>query len=179
MSFLLVSLFSIAWISSLLFFSHQLAFFNRRLLLIPLIPVPQVLGEFTSDLPGSKRIEIDLAKQRLYAFTNNQLTYDYLISSGKWNQTPRGTFTIWSKIRSQKMSGGSMALGTYYYLPNVPHIVFFSNLQYPRRLGFSIHGAYWHNNFGRPMSHGCINMKTSDAAQIFAWADFDTSVIIY
>ena len=38
-------------------------------------------------------------------------------------------------------------------------------------MGYSIHGAYWHNNFGHPMSHGCVNMKTEDAEQIYNWAN--------
>ena len=62
------------------------------------------------------------------------------------------------------MSGGSKELGTYYYLPNVPNNMFFYK-------GYAIHGAYWHNNFGHPMSHGCVNEPLANAAQIFEWAE--------
>ena len=61
------------------------------------------------------------------------------------------------------MSGGSKDLGTYYYLPNVPHNMFFHQ-------GYAIHGAYWHNNFGHPMSHGCVNSPLASVAQLFDWA---------
>lgn len=126
-----------------------------------------VLGN-TSD---NKRIEVDLTNQRLYAFEGDQKVYDFLISSGKWGRTPTGTFKIWIKLRYTKMSGGSKKLGTYYYLPNVPYTMFFANEQVPAYRGFGIHGTYWHNNFGHPMSHGCINMKTEEAEKIFYWAN--------
>ena len=69
------------------------------------------------------------------------------------------------------MSGGSVALRTYYYLPNVPYVMFFENDQVAGSRGFSIHGTYWHNNFGHPMSHGCVNMKTSEAKLIYHWTN--------
>ncbi|MCX6727019.1 MAG: L,D-transpeptidase, partial [Candidatus Shapirobacteria bacterium] len=103
----------------------------------------------------------------------------FKISSGTYNRTPTGIFHIWTKIRSQKMSGGSKELGDYYYLPNVPYIMFFYNDNVEKRLGFSIHGTYWHNNFGVPMSHGCVNMKTSEAQIMFNWANLDTPIVIY
>ena len=66
------------------------------------------------------------------------------------------------------MSGGSG--DDYYDLPNVPYVMFFSNDEVPASLGFSLHGTYWHNNFGHPMSHGCVNMKTTDVAKLYEWA---------
>ena len=77
------------------------------------------------------------------------------------------------------MSGGSKELGTYYYLPNVPYIMFFYNDKVSKSTGYSLHGTYWHNNFGVPMSHGCINMRTGDVAQIYNWATVGTTVTIY
>lgn len=118
-----------------------------------------------------KRIEVDLTNQKLYAYENNQKVYEFLISSGKWGRTPTGTFKIWTKIRYSLMAGGSKELGTYYYLPNVPYVMFFYNDEVSRATGFSIHGTYWHDNFGHPMSHGCINMRTSEVAFIYYWAN--------
>ncbi|KKP46220.1 MAG: hypothetical protein UR39_C0014G0011 [Candidatus Woesebacteria bacterium GW2011_GWA1_33_30] len=69
------------------------------------------------------------------------------------------------------MEGGKKELNTYYYLPNVPYVMFFANDQIPAYRGFSFHGTYWHNNFGQPMSHGCINMKTEEAGLLYNWAD--------
>jgi hypothetical protein len=125
-----------------------------------------VLG--VTDKP--KRIEVDLSTQRLYAFEGDEKVYDFLISSGKWGRTPTGTFKIWGKFRYTKMSGGSKQLNTYYYLPNVPFVMFFSNNEIAASRGFSLHGTYWHENFGHPMSHGCINMRTEEAEQIFNWS---------
>ncbi len=121
------------------------------------------------DTSAEKHIEVDLSKQRLYAFEGDRKVFDFLISSGKWGRTPTGTFTIWSKFRYTKMSGGNPALHTYYYLPNVPYVMFFQNREVAGSRGFSLHGTYWHNNFGHPMSHGCVNMKTEEAEQLFYW----------
>ena len=117
-----------------------------------------------------RRIEVDLTTQRLYAFEGDSLIYDFVISSGKWGKTPTGTFRIWSKFKYTKMSGGSKELRTYYYLPNVPFTMFFSNDEIAASRGFGIHGTYWHDNFGTPMSHGCINMRTEEAEMLFNWA---------
>jgi lipoprotein-anchoring transpeptidase ErfK/SrfK len=119
---------------------------------------------------AAKRIEVDLSAQRLYAFEGDRKVFDFLISSGKYGRTPTGTFRIWSKFRYTKMSGGSKELGTYYYLPNVPFVMFFSNNEVAASRGFSLHGTYWHNNFGHPMSHGCVNMKTEEVEQLYYWA---------
>lgn len=130
---------------------------------------PKVLG--VND--QKKHIEVDLSAQRLYAYEGDQLVYNFLISSGKWGRTPTGTFHIWGKFRYTKMSGGSRALHTYYYLPNVPFVMFFSNDEIAPGRGFSLHGTYWHDNFGHPMSHGCVNMKTEEAEKIFYWSEPD------
>lgn len=129
----------------------------------PLLPV---LGDSTAE----KKIYVDLTNQRLYAFEGENLVYDFLVSTGKWGRTPTGTFHIWGKFRFTKMSGGSVALHTYYYLPNVPYVMFFEGSGVPASMGYSLHGTYWHNNFGHPMSHGCVNMKTSEAQQIYRWS---------
>jgi hypothetical protein len=119
---------------------------------------------------SNKRIEIDLTNQRLYAFEGDSKVFDFLVSTGKFNRTPTGRFRIWTKLRYTKMSGGSKALGTYYYLPNVPYTMYFYNEEYSQALGYGIHGTYWHNNFGHPMSHGCVNMKTPEAEKLYYWA---------
>lgn len=122
---------------------------------------PQVLG--TTNAAGEEKwIDISLSEQKLRAWEGNKIIMEFLISSGKWAPTPTGTFHIWYKTRSQSMIGGSKALGTYYNLPNVPFNMFFNS-------GFAIHGAYWHNNFGQPMSHGCVNSPIANASQLFEW----------
>ena|SRR3989337_986865 len=150
------------------------AVFNNRSVPIPLPlaeiePPKAILGE--SDEP--KRIEVDLTNQRLYAYEGTRQIYNFLISSGKWARTPTGVFRIWAKLRYTKMEGGSKTLRTYYYLPNVPFVMYFSNDQIPSWRGFGLHGTYWHSNFGHPMSHGCINMKIEEAGLIYDWVKPD------
>ena len=121
-----------------------------------------VLGT-TNEAGEEKWIDVSLDEQRLRAYEGNTLVIEFPISSGLWAPTPKGSFNIWYKTRNQTMSGGSKDLGTYYYLPNVPHNMFFHQ-------GYAIHGAYWHNNFGHPMSHGCVNSPLASVAQLFDWA---------
>jgi lipoprotein-anchoring transpeptidase ErfK/SrfK len=126
-----------------------------------------------------KRIEVNLTTQRLYAYEGNKLIMDTPISSGKWNPTPTGTFHIWIKLRYAHMVGGNKSIGTYYDLANVPYTMYFYNDQIAKTEGYSLHGTYWHHNFGHPMSHGCVNMITSEAEKLYGWADVGTPVIIY
>lgn len=144
--------------------------------------IPTYLASVFSNTPPStilgavseeKRIEVDLTNQRLYAYEGDRKVFDFLISSGLWGKTPVGDFRIWIKLKSTKMEGGSKDLGTYYYLPNVPYTMYFYNNEIPQWRGFGIHGTYWHNNFGKPMSHGCINMRTEEAQALFYWATPD------
>lgn len=159
--------------------NQKTAIFNNQLLSTPKNTLLSEPTNILGDTNEQKRIEVDLTAQRVYAYEGNRQIYNFLISSGKWDRTPTGTFKIWIKIRSQKMSGGSKSLGTYYYLPNVPYIMFFYNEKVAKHVGYSLHGTYWHNNFGVPMSHGCINMKTPEVAQLYSWAEVGTPVIIY
>lgn len=142
------------------------AFFNNRPAAAPVQeiayqPEARVLAAVSDE---EKWLEINLSEQRLLAHEGDQVVYEFPISSGKpWTPTVTGEFRIWSKFRYTKMSGGSRALGTYYYLPNVPFTMYFHR-------DYGIHGTYWHDNFGHPMSHGCVNMRTPDAEKIFYWS---------
>lgn len=119
-----------------------------------------VLGA-TSDL-GAKHIFVDLATQTLYAYQGTTLVLKTLVSTGKWVKTPIGNFHIWEKLRATRMAGGEGA--DAYDLPNVPWVMYFYH-------DFGLHGAYWHDNFGHTMSHGCVNMRQVDAKTLFDWAD--------
>lgn len=118
---------------------------------------------------NNKRIYVDLTNQKLSAFEGNNLIMDVPVSTGKWNKTPTGEFRIWIWLRYTRMTGGSGA--GYYNLPNVPYTMYFYNSNTPKTWGYSLHGTYWHNNFGHPMSHGCVNMRTSDAEKLFYWTN--------
>lgn len=130
-----------------------------------------VLGEAAAE--GEKHIYVDLKKQLLSAYQGDNLFMQALVSTGKWGRTPPGEYTIWVKMRATRMSGGQG--NDYYNLPNVPYVMFFANDKVPKIAGFSLHGAYWHNNFGHPMSHGCVNMRQIDAEKLYNWASPNTS----
>ncbi|MCX6816720.1 MAG: L,D-transpeptidase [Candidatus Beckwithbacteria bacterium] len=138
-------------------------------------PETQVLGD--ADPNAEKHIYIDLSTQTLTAYQGDSLFMQVLVSTGKWGRTPTGEFTIWSKFRATRMSGGSGS--DYYDLPNVPYVMFFSGSGVAAAKGFSMHGTYWHNNFGHPMSHGCVNMRTVDAQKLFNWAGINEKITIY
>jgi len=163
--------------------NNVLGTFNNRpvappkIALLPDDTKPNVLGAETS-ASEKQRIYIDLSKQMLYAYDGDNLFFKTYVSTGKWFPTPTGDFKIWTKIRATRMSGGSGA--DYYDLPNVPFVMFFDNNEVAAASGFSLHGAYWHNNFGHPMSHGCVNMRTIDAEKIYNWvSSIGTKVTIF
>jgi lipoprotein-anchoring transpeptidase ErfK/SrfK len=112
-------------------------------------------------------IDVDLTHQMLYAYDGNTLVNSFLVSTGvAAYPTVTGQFHIYVKYLSTLM------VGPGYYLPDVPYTMYFYE-------GYGIHGTYWHNNFGHPMSHGCINMRTSDAEWMFNWASVGTLVNIH
>lgn len=138
-------------------------------------PTDNILGE--TDPTEEKHIYVDLANQTLTAYEGDKIFLKTLVSTGKWGKTPTGEFTIWSKFRATRMSGGQG--NDYYNLPNVPYVMFFSGPGIAASRGFALHGTYWHNNFGHPMSHGCVNMRTVDAEKLFYWADINYQITIY
>ncbi len=158
---------------------ETIAIFNNKPVTIPK-EEDRVLGQKDQIAwVSNKWIGVDLTNQTVHAYENGVEVFSFVISSGLWDRTPRGTFYIWTKVRRQKMSGGSKELGTYYYLPNVEYVMFFYNDKTAKKLGYSFHGTYWHNNFGVPMSHGCINMKTDEAGRLYDWAEVGTKVEIW
>lgn len=130
-----------------------------------------VLGVVSGE---EKWIEVDLSEQKLIAHEGEQVFLESAVSSGlARSPTPSGEFKVWYKTKSQKMSGGSGS--SYYYLPNVPYIMFFENEEVFGYRGYSLHGTYWHNDFGNPRSHGCVNLPTPIAEQLFYWTTPDLS----
>ncbi len=143
---------------------------NQKITANSFLADAKVLGDQSPD--PNKWIEVNLSEQKLYMKQGASIIASFLVSSGRWAPTPTGTFAIWTKLRYTTMAGGNPALGTYYNLPNVPYTMYFNQ-------GYGIHGTYWHNNFGHPMSHGCINMRTEEAAIVYNWADVGTKVVVH
>lgn len=109
-------------------------------------------------------IDIDLSDQRLYSYKGGKLVKSFVVSTGTWQHpTVTGQYRIYAMYRYSTMAGPG------YYLPDVPYAMYFYK-------GYSIHGTYWHNNFGAPMSHGCVNMITADAGWLYERSSVGTVV---
>jgi lipoprotein-anchoring transpeptidase ErfK/SrfK len=140
---------------------------------------PIALDEWSAITPevelGQKRIAVNLSKQVLAAYENEQIVFETTISSGiatanqdskaLSTQTPTGEFRILSKYPSKHMGNGNLfATPEDDELPGVPWTCFF------HEAGYAFHGTYWHDNFGARMSRGCINMRIDEAKWLFRWA---------
>lgn len=126
-----------------------------------ILTTPDVLGVNTTN----KWIEVDLSNQLLVAHEDNNIAFQFPVSSGlPWTPTVTGEYYIWAKVKAQRMTGGSKENNTYYDLPNVPFVQYFYK-------GYGLHGAYWHKDFGKPRSHGCVNISIPDAEKLFYWTN--------
>jgi lipoprotein-anchoring transpeptidase ErfK/SrfK/N-acetylmuramoyl-L-alanine amidase len=129
---------------------------------------PPPYGELPEGIgDGDRWVDVDLSEQRVYAYEGAKLENEFLASTGTWlHPTITGQFHIYVKYTSTPMWGPG------YYLPGVPYTMYYDQ-------GYALHGTYWHNNFGTPMSHGCINLRTEDAGWLFEWASVGTLVNIH
>jgi hypothetical protein len=121
---------------------------------------------------GGKWIEVNLSTQYLIAWQNGQRVNETYVSTGRPGfDTPTGTWYVNTKLYSQTMSG--CIQGECYYVPDVPWVMYFTDW------GHALHGAYWHNNFGHVMSHGCVNLPVSFAEWLFFWTPYGTPVVVH
>lgn len=133
---------------------------------------PQEIEKYYLELPEGigaheRWIDIDLTNQTLSAYEGTDLVNTFVISSGRAaTPTVVGTFKIWVKVRIQAMSGPG------YYIKDVPWVMYFYQ-------SYGIHGTWWHNNFGTPMSAGCVNMTIPDAEWMYGWASVGTTVKVH
>jgi lipoprotein-anchoring transpeptidase ErfK/SrfK len=143
-------------------------------------PTPSPQPTFVADggpimpasiLPGEKWIDVNLTTQILRAYEGDKLVLETPISSGRPPYyTVTGQFRIYLRYDMQTMDGRS--LGFDYVTSDVPHVQYFYG-------NFALHGAYWHNNFGTPVSHGCVNLNLTDAAWLYQWATYGTLVNVH
>jgi LysM repeat protein len=118
------------------------------------------------DVVVHRTIVVELDKQIVKAYQDGRLVRMVSVSTGlPGTPTVVGEFKIYAKYLSQTMTGPN------YYLPEVPYVMYFYQ-------GYGLHGTYWHNNFGHPMSHGCVNLPTEDARWFYQWADIGTPVLV-
>lgn len=123
-------------------------------------------------LPPERWVEIDLSSQYLWAWEGDKLVNQTYVSTGKAGfETPTGTFYVLVKYLSQTMEG--TIGGEYYYVPDVPWVMYFTNW------GHALHGAYWHNDFGTPRSHGCVNLPLPFAEWLYYWLPYGGRVVVH
>ena len=130
---------------------------------------PEEIEPISPEVPwDQKRIEVNLTTQVLTAYEYDKIVFQTNISSGipyGGTSTPVGKHNIDPKTPSKHMGNGNLFAGADdYELPGVPWTSFFTDA------GHAFHGTYWHQNFGTPMSHGCVNMRTEEAKWIFRWS---------
>ena len=134
--------------------------------LLPPAPLPIVVAPTATSaplayppaLPDEKWIEVILDEQKVVAWEGEKAVRSFIASTGLAGTPTRvGRFRIYQKYLATRMTGPG------YDLPDVPHTMYYDR-------GYALHGAYWHSNFGQPMSHGCINLSATDAEWLFAWA---------
>ncbi len=129
----------------------------------PSLPMPSPSPTLVPATPTPQRerkwIEVYLRQQKLVAYEDGKPVFEALVSTGTARYpTVTGRFRIYLKLLYSDMAGPG------YYLRNVPYVMYFYR-------GYALHGTYWHNNFGRPMSHGCINLRVEDARWLFYWTE--------
>lgn len=123
--------------------------------------VPEDIGE------DEFWVEVNLTQQKLIAYRGDQVLKTFTVSTGLWNTpTVTGHYQVYVMYESTTMSGPG------YWLPDVPWTMYFFK-------GYGIHGAYWHDNFGTEMSHGCVNMKIDEAKWVYERSQIGTWVVIH
>lgn len=148
--------------------------YSEALFQPPPPPIPGV--ERPAGIPaGAKWIDVNLSRQRLTALDGDAVFWTGAISSGRAGyETPTGIYSIFTKLRSQDMRGPDPTLPDgAYFQPDVPYVMYFAGG------GYAIHGVYWHNNFGNPMSHGCVGMPVGAAGALYGWAPYGTLVYVH
>lgn len=122
----------------------------------------------------TKRIVVNRSEEMLYAYDGDVLYMKEPISTGlEFTPTPRGIFSVFYKTPSRYMQGPIPGVSDQEYdLPGVPWNLYFTSD------GAVIHGAYWHDHFGQPWSHGCVNLAPQNAKKLYEWADLGTPVVV-
>ena len=120
----------------------------------------------------ARNVVVDLSDQAAYFYENGVVVNSTRMSSGlPGHDTHTGSFRITAKLRMQNMGNPDLTKAPYYYTTNVPWVMYFNGDQ-------ALHGAYWHNNFGNRMSHGCVNLPVGVAEFLYQWAPMGTEVTV-
>jgi lipoprotein-anchoring transpeptidase ErfK/SrfK len=112
-------------------------------------------------------IEVNLKTQRVIAWEGKRWVNAMIVSTGK-SSTPTvtGVFDVYDRYAEARMQGDD------YDIPDVPYVMYFHR-------GYGFHGAYWHNRFGTPVSHGCVNLAVDKAKWLYDFATIGTPVVVH
>jgi len=126
---------------------------------------PAEFAPLSPDVPAAdKRIEVNLRTQVVTAFEADKAVFAARCASGVApHGTSRGNFRILLKLPGQRMTGGTAGDADFYDLPGISWVSYFTGT------GIAFHGCYWHNDWGAPHSHGCVNLDSDDAKWIYRW----------
>ena len=124
------------------------------------------------DFDIDKKIIVDISEQKVRAYENDELIIEADVSTGLSGRhaTPIGEFDILKKQASRYMQAPALGIQDWYDLPGVPYVMYFTDS------GDALHGAYWHDKFGRRWSHGCINTSYETAQLLYEWTATGTKM---
>lgn len=144
--------------------------YSEDLFIPPPAPSFDVADAGPGPVPGAaKSIVVSISQQRMWAYEGDVPVITSLVSTGKPGfDTPTGLFSIVVKKEIEDMEG--LIGGEYYNVTDVPDVMYFTDV------GHAFHGAYWHNNFGAVMSHGCVNLPLDVASFLYDWTPMGTPV---
>lgn len=123
------------------------------------------LTQISPEIPNEvKLIHVDIATQMVTAFEGDKMVLSVRCASGqRGTDTPQGEFFTYHKGPSIHMTNRGDAVANIYNLPGVPWVSFFTGA------GHAFHGTYWHNDYGRPRSNGCVNLPSSVSKWLYRW----------
>jgi lipoprotein-anchoring transpeptidase ErfK/SrfK len=127
---------------------------------------------------GQKWVAVSIPRQRVTAYEGTKQVFTDLVSTGAAakGQTPTGIFAINRRVANETMDSTTIGIPKgdprYYRLENVLYTQYFDNA------GSALHYAWWHNNFGQPMSYGCVNLRLTTAKWFWDWAGIGTPVVV-
>jgi lipoprotein-anchoring transpeptidase ErfK/SrfK len=132
----------------------------------PSVAVARLKARPSTIRSDERWVGVALKDQTAVAYEGDKPVFAAMVATGlPLTPTAQGIFRTWLRVVSRKMSGGSPNYG-YYYLEEVPWTTYFYGAT-------ALHGAYWHDAFGRARSHGCVNLSLYDSWWFFRWSEPD------
>jgi len=138
----------------------------------PLCAGPAPVMRVLPGLTGPHWVDVSLSQQITTLFIGDTPVQQFCVSTGVpgTHDTPQGTFAVYAKWATANLH--SNAPGDSYYYADVKWVVPFNGAYY-------FHTAYWHNDFGTPVSHGCVNLREADAKVLYDFVSIGDKVVVH